>query len=156
MICKRRDRNAEVINFYRVLKNDFAALKREIDAFTEVYSQRLEHASIFCREALDVICKADHEDTFHYVDPPYFQANMGHYGDYTREDFAALLETLSRVKGKFMLSSYPSDVLREYADRHGWCVMKFVMPRSAGGGIKTEVVTLNYTTPTMVRKRKEM
>jgi DNA adenine methylase len=48
--------------------------------FLAVYSKRLEHTSIFCRDALDVIRKSDHEDTFHYIDSPYFQADMGHYG----------------------------------------------------------------------------
>jgi DNA adenine methylase len=202
------DHNAEVINFYRVLKHDFPALKRKIDAtlhsefqqkeakaiylnpsghgkldrawalwvlshqsfysiltstwkcskersfgdqnrqrieaFTEAYANRLEHASVFCRDALDVIRKTDHEDAFHYVDPPYFNADMGHYGGYTREDFVALLEVLSNIKGKFMLSSYPSDVLREYATQRRWCMKEYVMQRSAGGGTKTEVLTMNY------------
>ena len=115
--------------------------------FTCEYSKRLEHASIFCRDALDVIRKADHEDAFHYIDPPYFNADMGHYGGYTRENFAALLDVLGTLKGKFMLSSYLSDVLYEYARRHGWHTLEFNLPRSAGGGVKTEVLTLNYDIP---------
>jgi DNA adenine methylase len=91
-----------------------------------------------------VIRKTDHEDAFHYVDPPYFNADMGHYGGYTREDFIALLNMLSNVKGKFMLSSYPSDILREYATQQCWHTKEFVMRRSAGGGTKTEVLTMNY------------
>jgi DNA adenine methylase len=70
---------------------------------------------------------------------------MGHYAGYTEEDFVALLNVLSKVKGKFMLSSYPSQILREFADAHGWDVFEYVLPRSAGGGVKTEVLTLNYT-----------
>lgn len=207
------DHNAEVINFYSVLKRDFPSLKKEIDitlhsefqqkqageiyrnptehsdikrawalwvlshqsfyailtnswkcskersfgdqnqsrkeAFTDVFSKRLEHTSIFCRDALDVIRKADHEDAFHYVDPPYFQSNMGHYGGYTQEDFVALLEVLGCVRGKFMLSSYPSDILRDYVKRHDWNMIEYTMPRSAGGGTKTEVLTMNYNTATV-------
>ncbi|WP_279172853.1 DNA adenine methylase [Tannerella forsythia] len=208
------DKNGEVANFYRVLKNDFDALKKQIDstlhsefmhkearsiyfapeghdkimrawavwvlshqsfysilgstwkcaktrniakqlqrrkeAFSDDYSCRLERTSIFCRDALDIIKKADHEDAFHYVDPPYFNADMGHYGGYTRDDFVALLDTLSNVRGKFMLSSYPSDVLLEYASRLGWHTYEFELSRSAGGGRKVEVLTLNYTPPTEV------
>jgi DNA adenine methylase len=140
-------------SFYSILTNTWkcsrerafgSQLQARKDEFTDVYSKRLERTSIFCRDALDVIKKSDREDAFHYVDPPYFQADMGHYGGYTREDFIALLEVLSGVKGKFMLSSYPSDILREYAGIHGWKVMEFALPRSAGGGVKTEVLTLNY------------
>lgn len=123
-------------------------LQARKEAFTDVFSSRLERTSIFCRDALDVIRKADHEEAFHYIDPPYFNADMGHYAGYTREDFSALLDTLANVRGKFMLSSYPSDLLREYVRVHGWHVFEFEKHRSAGGGSKVEVLTLNYTPPT--------
>jgi DNA adenine methylase len=112
---------------------------------TDIYSKRLEHTSIFCRDALDVIKKSDHENTFHYIDPPYFQADMGHYGGYTFEDFERLLQLLTTLKGKFMLSSYPSDILMEYALKFGWNIIEYDLSRTAGGGRKTEVLTMNYT-----------
>lgn len=80
--------------------------------FTEEYQQRLENTSIFCRDALDVIAKTDTPETFHYVDPPYFNSDLGHYKGYTREDFEKLLKLLAGLKGKFMLSSYPSNLLQ--------------------------------------------
>jgi len=202
------DKNAEVINFYRVLKQDFPKLKREIDAtlhsefqqkqaksiylnpeehneikrawalwtlshqsfysvltnswkcsktratgsqiqarkesFTDVYSKRLERTSVFCRDALDVIRKADHEDAFHYIDPPYFNADMGHYGGYTIDDFERLLQLLTTVNGKFMLSSYPSDILSAYAEKARWKMIELDLPRAGGGGRKVEVLTINY------------
>lgn len=202
------DKNAEVINFYRVLKQDFPKLKKEIDvtlhsefqqkqakliylnpeghgeikrawavwtlsrqsfysildntwkcsktratgsqiqarkeSFTDVYSKRLERTSIFCRDALGVIRKADHEEAFHYIDPPYFNADMSHYGGYTIEDFENLLQILTVIKGKFMLSSYPSDILSAYAQKAGWKMIELDLPRSGGGGRKVEVLTMNY------------
>jgi DNA adenine methylase len=96
-----------------------------------------------------VIRKVDGRDTFHYVDPPYFNADMGHYGGYTQDDFVKLLKTLSGLNGKFMLSSYPSDVLCEYAKQYGWNMMEFKLSRSAGGGVKTEVLTVNYDLPSV-------
>lgn len=202
------DKNAEIINFYRVLKLDFAKLKREIDitlhsefqqksakaiylnpelhdevkrawavwtlshqsfysiltntwkcsksraigsqiqarkeSFSDIYSKRLERTSIFCRDALDVIRKADHEDAFHYIDPPYFNADMGHYGGYTINDFENLLQLLTAIKGKFMLSSYPSDILSVYVNKSNWTAIELDLPRAAGGGRKVEVLTMNY------------
>ena len=41
------DHNAEVINFYRVLKNDFAALKREIDATLHSEGMQKEAKAIY-------------------------------------------------------------------------------------------------------------
>jgi DNA adenine methylase len=119
-------------------------LEARKEAFTEVYAKRLERTSIFCREALDVIKKSDHEDAFHYVDPPYFNADMGHYAGYTSADFEKLLQLLATLKGKFMLSSYPSDLVSNYAKRYGWKVIEFELPRSAGSGRKVEVLTMNY------------
>ena len=76
--------------------------------------------------------------------PSYFQADMGHYGGYTVDDFERLLQLLTTLKGKFMLSSYPSDILSRHAHEAGWRMMEIELPRSAGGGRKVEVLTINY------------
>ena len=49
---------------------------------------------------------------------------MGHYDNYTIEDYEMLLKALSKTKGKFLLSSYPSDILTEYTKKHGWYQFK--------------------------------
>jgi DNA adenine methylase len=140
-------------SFYSILGNSWKCSKNRPVAsqlqarkalFTDIYSGRLEHASIFCREALDVIKKVDSEDTFHYIDPPYYQADMGHYGGYTISDFESLLKLLSTLKGKFMLSSYPSGILSEYVGRNNWKMVELELPRAAGHGRKVEVLTMNY------------
>jgi DNA adenine methylase len=145
-------------SFYSILDNTWkctksrsmgAQIQARKEKFTDDYSRRLERTSIFCRDALDVIKKSDHEDAFHYIDPPYFQADMGHYGGYTRDDFEKLLQLLSGIRGRFMLSSYPSAILSEYADKFKWHMLEYDMPRSAGGGRKIEVVTTNYPTDCM-------
>lgn len=92
--------------------------KRE--SFTNEYAKRLEQTQIECRDALDVIRLTDSKDTFFYIDPPYFNACMGHYKGYTKEDFEKLLKVLSAIKGKFLLSSYPSEVLDKYIKKHKW------------------------------------
>lgn len=114
--------------------------------FDERYVKRLESTSIFCRDALDVIRKTDTPKTFHYIDPPYFNSDMGHYKGYKESDFENLLRILSEVKGKFLLSSYPSALLEKYVKRYGWRTVEIEMSRSAGGvgGRKVEVLTLNY------------
>lgn len=71
----------------------------------------MKNTTIFCRDAIRVIEAVDCEDVLHYCDPPYFNSDCGHYSGYSEEDFIALLDCLSAVKGKFVLSSYPSEVL---------------------------------------------
>ena len=149
-------------SYYAILGSTWKCSKernmaRQIQAskemFDERYVRRLEATSIFCRNALDVICNTDTPDTFHYIDPPYFNSNMGHYGGYTENDFDNLLKILSELKGKFMLSSYPSDILSNYISKTGWHSISFEMNRAAGGGQKTEVLTMNYS-PSIVKQLK--
>jgi DNA adenine methylase len=108
---------------------------------------RLEHTQIECIDALKVISVRDSVDTFHYVDPPYFNSNCGHYSGYSEQDFVNLLELLSGVKGKFLLSSYPSEVLEEFSKRNNWHTLQFKQKVAVSHKAvknKIEVLTANY------------
>tara|TARA_R110002124_G_scaffold17532_3_gene73506 strand:+ start:387554 stop:388351 length:798 start_codon:yes stop_codon:yes gene_type:complete len=120
-------------------------------AFDENISQRLVTAQIENTDACRVIQSRDTKDAFHYVDPPYIDSNQGHYGGYNKEDYKRLLETLSNIKGKFLLSSYPSEILSMYAQANGWHTLIFEKPLSAQKAVKgkprarkVEVLTANY------------
>lgn len=179
------DRKNEVINFYRVIKNDFKKLNKLIQStlhseydfrrtrdilkspvtcinriehawsfwcqtrltfssnplggfsftnngkspfttankkreFTRCFEKRLERTEIFCRDAIDLIKLKDGDDTFFYCDPPYVSADQGFYSGYTYKDFESLLDVLSKIKGKFLLSSYPEIELIKYRKKFGW------------------------------------
>lgn len=67
----------------------------------------------------------------------------------TEADFEALLKVLSKVKGKFLLSSYPSTILTDYTKRFGWHQESLTMDvtvaaKSGKRKQKTEVLTRNY------------
>ncbi|MDR3226525.1 MAG: DNA adenine methylase [Prevotellaceae bacterium] len=127
-------------------KNKAKQIQNLKEAFTIAYARRLERTSIFCRDAIAVIKSTDTPTTFHYVDPPYYNADMGHYSGYTIEDFERLLIALAEVEGKFLLSSYPSELLAQYTAQFGWHTINIDMTKSSGssGSTKTEVLTLNY------------
>lgn len=117
--------------------------------FTELYSRRLEHVQLECADALYIIRSRDTPKSFFYVDPPYYNSDMGHYRGYTLHDYTQLLECLSKIQGRFLLSSYPSRVLAEYAVGYNWNQLKFeqtvsVNIKSGKGKPKTEVLTGNY------------
>lgn len=119
--------------------------------FTKEIVDRLENAAIESTDACRIIQLYDSLDTFHYVDPPYIDSHQGHYSGYTEDQYRQLLETLSQVKGKFLLSSYPSHILSEYIKKHGWHSKSYTRSRGAGrveDGAKrpqkTEVLTANY------------
>ncbi|MFA6922898.1 MAG: DNA adenine methylase [Bacteroidales bacterium] len=130
-------------------KNSTASrLNNKRNNFTEEYAKRLEQTQIENCDALKVIKLWDSKDTFFYCDPPYFNADMGHYKGYTEQDFENLLKTLAKIKGKFILSSYPSELIEKYTKKYKWHTTKIEgIPVSVSLGkrkTKTEVLTGNY------------
>ena len=206
------DTNGQLMNFYKVVRNDFISLQKKIDIslhsrkqyddasviynhphlfndlekawavwilanesyasiidgswgydktknilgkkivnkkknFTEEYAIRLQTVQLECADALYIIKSRDHAKAFHYCDPPYFNSDCGHYGGYSGQDFEALLQTLAEVKGKFLLSSYWSDLLANYVKKYGWYqkqVVQQVSVNKGAGKLKTECMTANY------------
>jgi DNA adenine methylase len=115
--------------------------------FTEEYAIRLQNVQFECADALYIIKSRDHAKAFHYCDPPYFNSDCAHYGGYSGQDFEALLQTLAEVKGKFLLSSYWSDLLANYVKKYGWYqkqVVQQVTVYRGAGKLKTECMTANY------------
>lgn len=134
----------------RTTKNTTAKIYKKREGFTDDYAIRLQSVQIECTDALRVIRSRDHVKAFHYCDPPYYNSNCGHYNGYNEEDFKALLETLESVQGKFLLSSYPGDLLTAYTQKNGWCTRRLEKTVSVAVGLgvkgkrKIEVLTANY------------
>jgi DNA adenine methylase len=123
--------------------------KRE--QFVEDLAFRLQSTQIGCSDVLYIIGSRDTLDSFFYCDPPYYNSDCGHYNGYKESDFEELLTNLSSIKGKFLLSSYPSDVLSKYVKAHGWHqwsiesnVSVNAKGRSGYQKRKTEMLTANY------------
>jgi DNA adenine methylase len=58
-----------------------------------------------------------------------------------------LLKQLSKIEGKFLLSSYPSEILEDYTKQNGWFTESKKMLTSVNrcsGKEKVEVLTGNY------------
>ncbi|MEG1587346.1 MAG: DNA adenine methylase [Bacteroidales bacterium] len=107
---------------------------------------RLSAVQIECTDAIRIIESRDTEDALFYVDPPYFNSDCGHYDGYTEEDFKMLLQTLAQIRGKFILSSYPSEILSDFTNINGWYTIKKEMRIDAGKSTrkKIEVITANF------------
>lgn len=115
--------------------------------FIKSFQERLNRVQIECNDALKVIKSRDAADSFFYADPPYYNSDCGHYKGYTLQDYTSLLDALSAIKGKFLLSSYPSDVLMQYIAQNGWYIKRFdsrVSVTHLATKIKTEVLAANY------------
>lgn len=125
-------------------------IKNKRDSFTEDYAIRLQDVQIECTDALRIISSRDSVNSFFYCDPPYYNSDCGHYDGYSLDDFENLLKLLSKIDGKFLLSSYPSPILKQYTKEFGWSNQtldfKVSVANNHGkpGKSKTEVLTSNY------------
>jgi DNA adenine methylase len=118
-------------------------------AFTRELQSRIRRVQIENKDAVELISDMDSPDTFFYVAPPYVGSDQGHYGGYMQEHFDKLLEALSGIKGKFLLSSYPNEQLERFIKKHKWWSKHFDMNLSASNSNKrkVEVLTGNYEPP---------
>ncbi len=114
--------------------------------FSEEYAIRMQEVSLESRDAVKLITGTDSKDAFFYCDSPYYNADMGHYDGYTIEDFEMLLNALSKIEGKFLLSSYPSELLKSYTIKNNWYSfgVEQAVPISNKGKRKVEMLTANY------------
>ncbi|MHB8209106.1 DNA adenine methylase [Mucilaginibacter sp.] len=133
-------------------KTDNTTTKKIInnrDRFTEDYAIRLQNVNIENADALYIIKSRDTSSSFFYCDPPYFNSDCGHYNGYTLQDFENLLQVFSKLEGKFLLSSYPSEILKKYTKEFGWNTWSSetgitVNNKSGYQKRKVEVLTANY------------
>lgn len=121
--------------------------KRE--AFKKAIYDRVKLVQLFNRDAIDLLLLKDSEKTFFFADPPYYQSDMGHYDGYSEADFLNLLDKLSKIKGTFLLTSYPSEHLMYFRKKHGWYYEDKDMPLGVDGTRgeskrKIECITFNY------------
>lgn len=119
--------------------------------FSKDLSDRLSKVEIFNRDAIDLIERKDTPTTLFYFDPPYPESDCGHYnkGADVYYDLLALLPTL---KGKFIMSSYPSNALSAVRLKNGFFSSDTqdriaVNGKHTQGKKKTECLTFNFEKP---------
>ena len=93
--------------------NKYETLKKKLQ--DQKIIKRLQKISVVEKiDCIDLIKKYDSEDTFFYVDPPYFKKEFYYSKDFPREKHEELAKTLKNIKGKFALSYYDFDDLRTF------------------------------------------
>lgn len=102
------------------------------DNFTQAICERLQDVTIESRDALRVISCYDSPDSFHFIDPPYLNSDCGHYeGMFGEVQLDALLDLLTRLQGKWMLTMYPYDKIQAHATMYGWTIHRITRTISA-------------------------
>ncbi len=136
----------------RGMNEQVSAWLSAIEGLPEVHA-RLQRVEVWQRPAVEAITKLDCESFLVYADPPYLhetRSSTGEYGAFemTQEQHVELLECLAGIKGKFLLSGYPSGTYDRFAAMEGWRVHEFDLPNNASSSKskqrKTEVVWSNF------------
>lgn len=114
-------------------------------------SERLKEAQIENQEALRLIERYNHEDTFIYADPPYLLETRKSYiydHEMTDEQHKELLEALLQFKGKVMISGYDSQMYNTMLK--GWHKAK-KSTLAENSSKRTEVIWMNYETNSQIK-----
>lgn len=122
-----------------------------IDGLPEAHA-RLSRVVLYSEDALSVIDREDGPRSFFYLDPPYMQSTRTAKDCYEQElcntGHQSLLERLSEIEGKFLLSGYPSREYDSIARRNGWSRVDIKIDNKASSRsekpIKTECLWMNY------------
>jgi DNA adenine methylase len=139
--------NGKYSNKYETLKKKMSDVK--------ITKQLRKITKVEMMDCIDLIRKYDSENTFFYVDPPYYKMEFYYSKDFPREKHEELAKTLNNIKGKFALSYYDFDDLRTFypEDKFVWhrqSVYRSSATRSSGKkdykekSKGTEILIMNY------------
>lgn len=121
-----------------------------VDGLEAAY-ERLRRVEIRNMYAVDFIRKFDHAKALFYCDPPYLKQTRSRKNAYEFEmsddDHKQLIECLAVIKGKFVLSGYPSEMYDDIlVGRHGFRFVDLQIEKkpSSKKSKATERIWLNF------------
>lgn len=159
-ILSRQSRQALQKNFATLTRNRTRGGMNEqvsswltaVKGLQEVHN-RLIRVVVRNTDACKLIKEQDSKNTLFYCDPPYLahtRSSLGEYGTYemTDDEHKKLLSTLVGLKGKFMLSGYPSTMYSKWARVHGFNVKIIKIDNKASSksikNLRSECIWMNF------------
>lgn len=129
----------------RGMNENVSAWLTAVDGLPDVH-ERLRRVEVWHRPAIDAIHKLDGPRLLVYADPPYLldsRASRGEYGEHemSNADHWSLLDCLSDMRGRFMLSGYQNEMYDAWARSQGWYRTDFELPNNASGAKTKKRVT---------------
>lgn len=110
--------------FFMILKTSYGSkmttygcVKRNVENMTGMFEEIQKRLNTVVIENLDfekLIKQQDRENTFFFLDPPYFGTEKYYKNaDFTKEDHERLYNIVKDVKGKFLISYNDCEYIRE-------------------------------------------
>jgi DNA adenine methylase len=129
-----------------------------VDGLPDVHA-RLRRVLIENRDGIELIRREDTPNTLFYVDAPYVHGTRrttdGYEFEMTDEQHIGLVETLSRIEGKAIVSMYRHPIYDVLHERHRWYLAEIEVPIHAAGGENkrrmTECLWTNYVPSSVAR-----
>jgi DNA adenine methylase len=122
-----------------------------VDGLADVHA-RLRRVLIENMDGVELIKREDTPGTFFYVDAPYVHGTRttkdGYAHEMTDAQQVKLVGTLTRIKGKAIVSMYHHPLYDVLHKRHGWHLTEIRIANHAAGGKEkremTECLWANY------------
>lgn len=135
----------------RGMNEHVAAWLTAVDKLTDIHS-RLRRVELRSIDFESFIKTYDHKDMVCYADPPYLEETRSLKNAYDFEmsinDHKRLLKILAKIKGKFILSGYPSSLYNQFAGKYNWEYTVIEIDNKASSSktkeIKHECLWYNY------------
>lgn len=135
----------------RGMNENVSAWWTAVDGLPEVHARvsRMEFRNM---DGAQFINDCDHSRRLFYCDPTYLHETRTTTDDYEHEmsleQHKELLKCLAKIKGRFLLSGYRSELYDQFAANNAWCRQDFQIPNNASSkkqkDVKTECVWMNY------------
>lgn len=131
----------------RGMNNEVSAWLSVVDDLPWFHALLRQVLVLDARPGVEVIRKHDTPQTLFLCDPPYLFETRSTTGEYehemTVEQHHELLDTLSKIKGRFLLCGYDSSLYAAFTADHGWTRHDFPINNHAAGG-KTKKIMTEY------------
>jgi DNA adenine methylase len=135
----------------RGMNENVSAWLTAVDGLPEFHA-RLRRVEIRNQDAVKFIAELDSQDTCWFLDPPYVHETRTVTDSYehemTAEQHQTLLDRLGTIKGKFILSGYPSEMYAAAEAKYGWRHIDVHIDNKASSAktkeVKIERLWMNY------------
>jgi DNA adenine methylase len=88
------------------------------------FSDRFRNVQIESMDFRKLLWRKDKENVLFYIDPPYFNIKGLYKGNFVLQDHVDLFNSLKNIRGKVIISYYPSEPVDWYLDA-GWHKAEF-------------------------------
>ena len=139
---------ATVGNYFVNLDNGLPRRWLNVRQHLERLSLRFRSVIVEGKPWQEIVAKYDGGDTFFYMDPPYLPETRATGGDYacemSRADHLELLTCIKSLKGKVMISGYPSTLYEQQLAEWRKREFEVTCTVSPSRSKRTETIWMNY------------